>query len=109
MEGSRSVYHSTDGSAVKKKLAVHHARTASVINRLSRIEGHVRAIKRMIEDDVPCPDVLIQLAAVGSAVRKTARVVLEDHIDSCLTQAATDGTAARELRSLKDALDKYLV
>lgn len=79
-----------------------------MINRLSRIEGHVRAIKRMIESGAPCPEVLIQLAAVGSAVQKTARVVLEDHIDSCLTQAAKDGTAAGELRSLKDALDRYI-
>lgn len=87
---------------------VRHAKTTSVINRLSRIEGHVRAIKRMIERDAPCPEVLVQLAAVGSAVQKTARVVLEDHIESCLTQAVTDGTAASELRSLKEALDRYI-
>jgi CsoR family transcriptional regulator, copper-sensing transcriptional repressor len=62
----------------------------------------------MIENDTPCPEVLIQLAAVSSAVHKTARVVLEDHIESCLTQAVSDGTAAKELRSLKDALDKYI-
>jgi CsoR family transcriptional regulator, copper-sensing transcriptional repressor len=86
-----------------------HARTPSVINRLSRIEGHVRAVKRMIEEGAPCPDVLIQLAAVSSAVHKTARVVLEDHIESCLTRAVGEGTAARELQSLKDALDRYIV
>jgi CsoR family transcriptional regulator, copper-sensing transcriptional repressor len=85
-----------------------HTRSSSVINRLSRIEGHVRAIKRMVENGTPCPEVLIQLAAVSSAVHKAARVVLEDHIESCLTQAVADGTADRELHSLKDALDKYI-
>ncbi len=84
-----------------------HAKTSSVINRLSRIEGHVRAIKRMIEEGKPCPDVLIQLAAIKSAVQKTAQVVLEDHIESCLTEAATRGTPEEEWHSLKEALDKY--
>jgi CsoR family transcriptional regulator, copper-sensing transcriptional repressor len=85
-----------------------HAQTKTVINRLSRIEGHVRAIKRMIEEDKPCPEVLIQLAAVRSAVKKTAQVVLEDHIQSCLTEAAEKGAAEEEWRSLKKALDKYI-
>ena len=86
----------------------HHGKTHLVINRLSRIEGHVRAIKRMIEEDKPCPDVLIQLAAVRSAVKKTAQVVLEDHIESCLGQAAVKGEVSQEWQSLKEALDKYV-
>jgi CsoR family transcriptional regulator, copper-sensing transcriptional repressor len=85
-----------------------HAQTKTVVNRLSRIEGHVRAIKRMIEEEKPCPDVLIQLAAVRSAVKKTAQVVLEDHIESCLSQAAFKGEADQEWQSLKEALDKYV-
>ena len=85
-----------------------HGKTHLVINRLSRIEGHIRAIKRMIEEEKPCPDVLIQLAAVRSAVKKTAQVVLEDHIESCVSQAAVKGDAGQEWQSLKEALDKYL-
>jgi DNA-binding FrmR family transcriptional regulator len=86
----------------------HHTKTSSVVNRLSRIEGHVAAIKRMVKEDKPCPDVLIQLAAVRSAVQKTAQVVLEDHIESCLSQMASNGASEAEWRSLKEALDKYL-
>jgi CsoR family transcriptional regulator, copper-sensing transcriptional repressor len=89
-------------------LTGHHGKTHLVINRLSRIEGHVRAIKRMIEEGKPCPDVLIQLAAVRSAVKKTAQVVLEDHIESCLGQAAAKGDLSQEWQSLKEALDKYV-
>ncbi len=89
-------------------LAGQHKKTLLVINRLSRIEGHIRAIKRMLKENRPCPDVLIQLAAVKSAVRKTAQVVLEDHIESCLGQAATKGTSDKEWQSLKEALDKYI-
>jgi DNA-binding FrmR family transcriptional regulator len=68
----------------------------------------VRAIKRMIEEEKPCPDILIQLAAVRSAVKKTAQVVLEDHIESCLGQAAVNGDVSQEWQSLKEALDKYV-
>ena len=85
-----------------------HAKTSAVINRLSRIEGHTRGVKHMIEESKPCPDVLIQLAAIKSAIQKTAQVVLEDHIESCLTQAVTEGATDKEWHSLKEALDKYL-
>jgi DNA-binding FrmR family transcriptional regulator len=88
--------------------AGQHKKTALVINRLSRIEGHIRAIKRMLEEDRPCPEVLIQLAAVKSAVQKAARVVLEDHIESCLGQAAIKGNSDEEWQLLKEALDKYI-
>jgi DNA-binding FrmR family transcriptional regulator len=98
---------------MRKKAATHtashhHAKTPAVVNRLSRIEGHVRAVKRMIGEGKPCPEVLIQLAAVKSAVEKTARVVLEDHIDSCLNRATADEMTDRDWRDLKEALDKYI-
>lgn len=85
-----------------------HQHTNEVVNRLSRIEGHVRAIKRMLKEGRPCPDVLIQLAAVKAAVQKTAQVILEDHIESCLDEAAIKGTSNEEWRKLKEALDKYI-
>ncbi len=85
-----------------------HQHTNEVVNRLSRIEGHVRAIKRMLKEGRPCPDVLIQLAAVKAAVQKTAQVVLEDHIESCLDEAAIKGTSNEEWLKLKEALDKYI-
>jgi DNA-binding FrmR family transcriptional regulator len=85
-----------------------HKQTEAVIHRLSRIEGHVRAIKRMLEEDKACPDILIQLAAVKAAIQKTAQIVLEDHIESCLLQAASKGQADEEWASLKEALHKYI-
>ncbi len=85
-----------------------HTKTRVVINRLSRIEGHIRAIKRMLEEDKPCPEVLIQLAAVKSAVQKASQIVLEDHIESCLGEAALKGNTEEEWQRLKEALDKYI-
>jgi DNA-binding FrmR family transcriptional regulator len=62
----------------------------------------------MVEEDKDCPDVLIQLAAVKAAIQKTSQVVLEDHIESCLLQAAGKGQADVEWASLKEALHKYM-
>ena len=87
---------------------VQHKRTTAVINRLSRIEGHVRAIKRMLQEEKSCPDVLIQLAAVKSAIQKASQIVLEDHIESCLSQAVEKGDTDQEWESLKEALHKYI-
>ena len=84
-----------------------HKHTRAVVNRLSRIEGHIRAIKNMLEEERPCPDVLIQLAAVRSAITKASRLVLEDHMESCLYKATKGNAPEKEWESLKEALGKY--
>ena len=86
-----------------------HKQTRAVINRLSRIEGHIHAIKTMVEEERPCPDILIQLAAVKSAITKASRLVLEDHMESCLYKATKAATPEKEWESLKEALGKYVM
>jgi len=86
----------------------HHENQEGVINRLSRIEGHVRAIKRMVEQDVSCPDVLIQVAAVRSALNSVGRVILEDHLKHCLVDAVAKGDFESAFRDLKNSLDKFI-
>jgi DNA-binding FrmR family transcriptional regulator len=85
-----------------------HQQTKAVLNRLSRTEGHLRAVRRMVEEGRDCAEVLIQLAAIRSAVDRVARVVLEDHVESCLRQAASNGTTDEEWESLKTALDRFI-
>lgn len=85
-----------------------HKHTKEAINRLSRIEGHVRAVKGMVEEGRACPDVLIQLAAIRSAVEQVSRVILSDHVESCLRGAAATGDADDEWVSLKEALDRFI-
>lgn len=60
-------------------------------NRLNRIDGQIRGIKKMVNDDVYCNDVLIQLAAVEKAVRNLSNIILEDHLYSCITDDLEDG------------------
>lgn len=85
-----------------------HEHHQNVINRLARIEGHVRAVKRMVEEDVPCPDVLIQIAAIRSALNSVGRVILEDHLSSCMVGAVEKDDYDQALSELKNSLDKFI-
>ena len=57
-----------------------HTQTKAVLNRLSRAIGHLESVKKMVESGRDCTEVLIQLAAVRSALNNTAKVILKDHI-----------------------------
>ena len=85
-----------------------HEHHQQVLNRLARIEGHVRAIKRMVEQDTSCPDVLMQIAAVRSALNSVGRVILEDHLQSCMLDAVEKDDYKRALKELKNSLDKFI-
>ncbi len=85
-----------------------HEHHQQVLNRLARIEGHVRAIKRMVDEDTPCPDVLTQIAAVRSALNSVGRVILEDHLQSCMVDAVEKDDYNRALKDLKNSLDKFI-
>ncbi|MBD2104515.1 metal-sensing transcriptional repressor [Leptolyngbya sp. FACHB-261] len=77
-------------------------------NRLSRIEGHIRGIKRMVQESSPCPDVLIQVAAVRGALDRVAHSILEEHLTQCIARAAQEGNIETEIAELKVALDRFL-
>lgn len=85
-----------------------HRQTKAVVDQLARTAGHVTSIKRMVEEGRACPEVLIQLAAVRAAVDRAARLVLEDHLESCLRGAAANGLADEEWQRLKTALDRFI-
>lgn len=71
-----------------------------VLNRLSRIEGQVRGISRMVEDDRYCVDLLTQLQAVRAALTRVESEVLKDHLDHCVMQAMTgDDLAERKAKA----------
>lgn len=79
-----------------------------LINRLARIEGHVHGIRTMIQQNQPCPDVLLQIAAVRGAMDRVARLILDDHISHCISHAAETGDIEVELEELKRALDRFI-
>jgi DNA-binding FrmR family transcriptional regulator len=93
---------------VEKHEHVHqHKQKKAIINRLARIEGHVRSIKNMVQEDRDCADVLIQISAVRSAMDRTGKVVLEDHLESCLFHAGVLPDDNEIWLGIKESLDIY--
>lgn len=80
-----------------------------MVARMARVEGHVRAIRTMLAEDRDCPDVLIQLAAVRSALDRVARMVFEDHLDSCIVDAVESGQAETKIAEIKQAFARYFL
>jgi CsoR family transcriptional regulator, copper-sensing transcriptional repressor len=89
-----------------------HVHTAEsmrpIINRLARIEGHIRGVKTMVQESKPCPEVLVQIAAVRGALDRVARLILDEHLTQCIARAAEDGNIESEIEKLKEALDRYI-
>ncbi|MBS6763527.1 hypothetical protein EAI89_16315 [Eubacterium sp. am_0171] len=77
------------------------------MNRLSKAIGHMEAVKRMVERDEDCSEVLIQLAAVRSAINNTGKVVLKNHIDHCIVEAVEENDQ-EAIRKLNQAIDKFI-
>ena len=98
------VYYHDHGDGVIH--AHSHTQTKTVLNRLARAIGHLEYVKRMVEEGKDCTEVLIQLAAVRSALNNTAKIILKDHIEHCILEA--DGGNEERLQELNEAIDKFI-
>jgi DNA-binding FrmR family transcriptional regulator len=85
----------------------HHKKTADIEARLARADGHLHAVRRMVSEGKPCPDILVQIAAVRAALDRVGRIVLEDHMESCLLDMADEHQATNGWSEIKKALDRY--
>ncbi|HEY9653139.1 MAG TPA: metal-sensitive transcriptional regulator [Coleofasciculaceae cyanobacterium] len=85
-----------------------HAQTQDLLNRLAKIEGHTRAIRQMVEANRACPDVLLQIAAVRSALNKVAKILLTNYAEQNLIDAAQGSNLEVEIDRLRSALDSLI-
>lgn len=85
----------------------HHENTKAVLNRMNRAIGHMESIKTMIESGRDCSEVLIQIAAVRSAINNIGKVILEDHINHCIVDAVETGDD-QALKDLNEAINKFI-
>ena len=84
-----------------------HENQRAVVNRLARAIGHLEKVKRMVEEGYDCSEVLIQLAAVRSALDNTGKVILKDHIHHCMVDAVAAGDKDA-IDGLCQAVDKFM-
>ncbi len=83
------------------------AHMRAIVHRISRAIGHFESVKRMVETGADCTDVLIQLAAVKSAVSSIGKEVLKEHLSHCLVAAANSGDETA-METLRIAIDKFM-
>ena len=84
-----------------------HTETKKVLDRLSRAIGHMEAVKKMVEEGRDCSEILIQIAAVRSAVNNVGKIILKDHIDHCVVDAVETGDR-KVLEDLSEAIDRFV-
>jgi DNA-binding FrmR family transcriptional regulator len=78
---------------------------ASVTKRLKRIEGQVRGLVRMVEDDRYCIDIVTQLSAVRAALRRAEEEILADHVGHCVEHAIASGNKTEQRRKIAELMD----
>ena len=84
-----------------------HTQTKSVLNRLSRVQGHLESVRKMVERGEDCSEVLLQLSAVISALNSTGRVILKDHIEHCIVDAVEEHDT-QAIDQLNAAIDRFM-
>jgi DNA-binding FrmR family transcriptional regulator len=78
---------------------------ASCLKRLRRIEGQVRGLSRMVEEDRYCIDIVTQISAVRAALRRAEEEILRDHVAHCVEDAITSGDKAEQRRKIAELMD----
>ena len=113
MENAADSNHEHDHAHPHDHDHTHHthihsdAEKKAVINRLSKVVGHIEAIKRMVENDTDCSQILIQLAAVRAAINNTGNLVLKNHISLCIVEAVKQGDD-QAIKDLNNAIDRFI-
>ncbi len=85
----------------------HHHDTKEVLHRLSRAIGHLESVKKMVEEERDCSEVLVQLAAVKAAINNTGKIILKDHIQHCVVDAVENNNQ-KALDDLSAAIDQFV-
>ncbi|MDQ0253607.1 DNA-binding FrmR family transcriptional regulator [Evansella vedderi] len=78
-----------------------------LLKRLRRVEGQVRGIQRMIEEDRYCVDILVQLSAISAALKKVGFHLLEDHTRGCVSNAVANGEGSEAIEELMKVIQQF--
>ena len=84
-----------------------HTQTKAVLNRMARLIGHMQSVRRMVEDGRDCSEVLLQLSAVDAALKNVGKIILKEHLEHCIVDAAGEDPH-EALARLGAALDRFV-
>ncbi|MEH7460384.1 metal-sensing transcriptional repressor [Bacillus sp. JJ1127] len=78
-----------------------------IMNRLKRIEGQVRGIQNMVENDRYCVDILVQISAINAAMKKVGMGILKNHTNHCVSSAIKDGNGDEAIEELMTVFERF--
>ncbi len=84
-----------------------HDKKNDLLNRLKSVEGHIRGIQRMIDEDAYCMDVLKQVKAVQQALERVSAITLENHLNTCVATAIRSEDQAEQDRKVAEIMDLF--
>lgn len=110
--------HAHDNAEAHEHVHVHghtHSHTHThdpkdirkIVNRLSRSIGHLESVKRMVENNVDCSDVLIQIAAVRAELTNAGKLLLKEHLEHCIVEAVAENDPVA-IQKMNEAIDKFM-
>jgi DNA-binding FrmR family transcriptional regulator len=86
---------------------MHGQAKTSVLKRLQRIEGQVRGLTRMVDDDRYCIDIVTQISAVRAALRRAEEEILRDHVAHCVEHAIKSGNRTEQRKKVAELMDVF--
>lgn len=86
-------------------MAVQNDQKEEVLQRLSRIEGQVRGLKRLVEEETYCVDVMTQISSIHEALRGVGKILMRNHLQHCVTSALRDGDAAKAEKTYQEMME----
>lgn len=96
-----------DGNIHAKMVPRTEEEIESIVKRLKRIEGQVRGVQKMVEDNRYCIDILVQISAIQAALNKVGLNLLERHANHCVAKAIREGNGEESLRELMDVIKQF--
>jgi CsoR family transcriptional regulator, copper-sensing transcriptional repressor len=104
----RDIKHTNTPKGYAVEMPGYKSHKAQVQGRLRRIEGQIRGVQKMVDDDRYCIDVLTQVSAVKAALDAVALLLLQDHTEHCVVEAIQAGDGSQKVRELNDAVERLV-
>lgn len=108
MKSAEPPCHGSPPAPARAAKSVVQPHKRNLIKRLNRIEGQVRGVARMVEENRYCIDILTQISAIRSALDAAALVILEDHTQGCVQNAIRQGSGAAAIGELMDVVRRFV-
>jgi DNA-binding FrmR family transcriptional regulator len=86
-------------------MAVQNDQKEDVLRRLNRIEGQVKGVKRLVEEDTYCVEVMTQLSSIHEALRGVGKILMRNHLQHCVTDALRDGDESKAAKTYQEMMD----